>query len=93
MRYRKRKRLHCGRKGCHDRPINKIAFSLSRAGEGDANESVVVGKYTQTKQKWLKGKIIKFGYGKRYKKTSIVPRIGVEKTGEEHERKNRIERK
>ena len=42
---------------------------------------------------WLKGKIVKSGHGRCYKKTSTVPRIGVEKTGEEHERKNRIERK
>ena len=87
MRDRERKRLHHGRKGRHDKPINKTAFSLSEAGEGDANEPVVVGKYTQTRQRWLKGKIVKFGHGRRYKKTSIVPRTGVEKTGEEHERK------
>ena len=93
MRDRERKHLHRCKKGCHGRLINKIAFFLSRPGEGDVNESVVVGKYTQSRQRWLKGKIIRSGHGKRYKKTSIVPRIGVEKTGEEHERKNRIERK
>ena len=87
MRDRERKRLHRGRKGHHDRPINKTAFSLSEAGEGDANKPVVVGKYTQTRQRWLKGKIVKSDHGKRYKKTSTVPRTGVKKTGEEHERK------
>ena len=60
---------------------------MSGAGEGDANELVVVGKYTQTRQRGLKGKIIKSGHGKRYKKTSTVPRTGVEKTGEAHEKK------
>ena len=93
MRDRERKCLHRGRKGHHGRPINKTFFSLSGAGEGDENELVVVGKYTQTRQRWLKNKIVKFGHGKRYKKTSTVPRIGVKKTKEEHERKNRIERK
>ena len=87
MRDRERKRLHRGKKGRHDRPINKTVFSLSGVGEGDANEPVVVGKYTQTRQRWLKGKIVKSGHGRRYKKTSTVPRTGVEKTREEHERK------
>ena len=87
MRVRERKRLHRGRKGLHDRPINKTNFSLFEAGEGDANETVVVGKYTQTKKRWLKGKIVKYSHGRRYKKTSTMPRTGVEKTGEEHERK------
>ena len=79
MRDRERKRLHHGRKGRHGKPINKTAFSLSGAGEGDADKPMVVGKYTQTKQRWLKGKIVKSGYGRRYKKTSTMPRIGVEK--------------
>ena len=79
MRDRERKRLHCGRKGRHGKPINKIAFSLSGVGEGDAGEPVVVGKYTQTRQRWFKGKIIKFGHGRYYKKTSTVSKIGGEK--------------
>ena len=93
MRDKERKRLHRGKKGRHDRPINKTVFSLSGVREGDANEPVVVGKYTQTRQRWLKGKIIKFSHNRCYKKTSTMPRTGVEKTREEHERKNRIERK
>ena len=79
MRVRERKRLHRGRKGRHGRPINKIYFSLSGARKGDANELVVVGKYTQTRQRWLKGKIVKSSHGRRYKKTSTMPRTGVEK--------------
>ena len=58
------------------------------AREGDVDELVVVGKYTQTKQRWLKGKIVKSGHDRHYKKTFTVP-----KTREEHEKKNRIERK
>ena len=54
---------------------------------------MVVGKYTQTRQRWLKGKIVKSGHDRHYKKTSTVSRTGVKKTREEHERKNRIERK
>ena len=81
MRVRERKRLHRGKKGRHGRPINKTTFSLSRAGEGDANEPIVVGKYTQTRQRWLKGKIVKYGHGRHYKKTFTVPRKGVEKQG------------
>ena len=87
MRVRERKRLHRSRKGRHGMPINKTAFSLSGAGEGDANELVVVAKYIQTRQRWLKGKIVKFGHGRCYKKTSTVPRTEVEKTEKEHERK------
>ena len=56
------------------------------AGEGDANELVMVDKYTQTRQMWLKGKIVKSGHDMHYKKTCIVSRIGG-KIGEEHERK------
>ena len=93
MRDRERKRLHRGKKGRHGKPINKTVFSLSGAGEGDANEPVVVGKYTQTRQRWLKGKIIKSSHDRCYNKTSTMPRTWVEKTREEHERKNRIERK
>ena len=93
MNDRERTCLHRGRKGCYDRPINKTVFSLSRAGDGDENELVVVGKYTQTRERWLKGKIVKSGHGRRYKKTSTVPRTWVKKTEEEHEGKNRIERK
>ena len=76
MRDRERKRLHRGRKRRHGRPINKTVFSLSGAGEGDADELVVVGKYTQTRQRWLKGKIVKSGHDMHYKKTFIVPRTG-----------------
>ena len=92
MRDRERKHLHCGRKGCHGWLINKIAFLCLELGRGDADELVVVGKYTQTRQRWLKDKIVKSNHSRHYKKIFTVPRIGVKKTREEHERKNRIER-
>ena len=41
-------------------------------GEGDADEPVVVGKYTQTKQRWLGAKIVKFDHGKRYKRRPLL---------------------
>ena len=66
---------------------------MSGVGEGDADEPIVVGKYTKTKQRWLNGKIVKSGHGRYYKKTFTVPRKGGRKTGEEHKKKNRIERK
>ena len=66
---------------------------MSGVGEGDADEPVVVSKYIQTRQRWLKDKIVKSGHGRHYKKTFIVRRIGVKKIGEEDKKKNRIERK
>ena len=66
---------------------------MSGAGEGDTEEPVVIDKYTQTRQRLLKGKIVKSGHGRHYKKTFIVRRIGVKKIGEEDKKKNRIERK
>ena len=47
---------------------------MSGAGEGDTEEPVVVDKYTQTRQKLLKGKIVKSGHDRHYKKTFTVPR-------------------
>ena len=86
MRDRERKHLHRGRKGCHGRLINKITFLCLELGRGDANELVVVDKYTQTRQRWLKGKIVKSGHDKHYKKTFTVPRKRGRKTWEEHEK-------
>ena len=68
MKDRERKHLRRGRKGCHGRLINKTVFLCLEVGSG-----------TQTKQRWLKGKIVKYGHGRRYKKTFTVPRTGVEK--------------
>ena len=49
MKDRERKHLHHGRKGCHGKLINKTAFHCLELGREDANEPVVVGKYTQTR--------------------------------------------
>ena len=64
---------------------------MSEGGEWNTDESVIVGKYTQTRQRWLKGKIVKYGHGRHYKRAFTVLRTGDRKTGEGH--KNRIERK
>ena len=93
MRDRERKNLHRGKGGCHGRLIKETTFLCLKLGRGDADEPVVVGKYTRTRQRWLKGKIVKSSHGRHYMKAFTVPRTGVEKTGEEHEKKNRIERK
>ena len=58
------------------------------AGEGDANELVMVDKYTQNRQMWLKGKIVKSGHDMHYKKTFIVPRMG----GRKHRGRTRKEK-
>ena len=73
MKDRERKHLHRGRKGRHGRPINKTTFLFLELGRVMQTNPVVVGKYTQTKQRWLKGKIVKSGH-RHYKKTFIVPR-------------------
>ena len=66
---------------------------MSRAGEGDADELVVVGKYTQTRQMWLKEKIIKSSHGRHYKKTFTMPKKKGSKNRGITQKKNRIERK
>ena len=54
---------------------------------------MVVSKYTQTRKRWLKGKIVKSGHDKHYKNTFTVPRTGVEKIREEHEKKKKNRKK
>ena len=43
-------------------------MSSGRSGTANTDEPVVVGKYTQTRQRWLKAKIVKSDYGRHYKK-------------------------
>ena len=77
MRDKVRKHLNRGKKWHHDRLINKTTFLCLKlgGGGGDADEPVVVGKHTQTRQRWLKGKIVKSGHSRHYKKAFTVPRI------------------
>ena len=43
------------------------SFLLSGDGEWHTDGPVVVSKYTQTKQRLLRAKIVKSGHGKHYK--------------------------
>ena len=42
------------------------------SGDGEWHTDVVVGKYTQARQRWLKAKIVKFSHGKQYKKKPLL---------------------
>ena len=55
-------------------------------GEGERHTYVVVGKYTQTRQRQLRVRIVKFSHGRHYKKgpllctvttTTVRKRIGL----------------
>ena len=41
-------------------------------GEWHTDGRVVVGKYTQTRQRWLRAKIVKFSHGRHYKKKPLL---------------------
>ena len=58
---------------------------MSGGGEWNTDKPVVVGKYIQTRQRWLKGKIVKYGHGRHYKKTFTMPRKRESKNKGEHE--------
>ena len=51
------------------------SFPLSSDGEWYTDGPVVVGKYTQTRQRLLRAKIVKSDYGKHYK-GSLLPCTG-----------------
>ena len=71
MRDRERKGTYIvARRGCHGRLTNKIVLSLS--GDGEWHIDVVVGKYTQTRQRWLRAKMVKSSHGRYYKKKPLL---------------------
>ena len=41
---------------------------MSSDGEWHTDGPVVVGKYTQIRQRWLRAKTVKSGHGRRYKR-------------------------
>ena len=47
-----------------------------RSGTANADRLVVVGKYTQTRQRRLKAKIVKFGHSRHYKKGPFACTVG-----------------
>ena len=50
----------------------KNSFLLSGDGEWHTNGPVVISRYTQTRKKWLRAKIIKSGHGRHYKEALTV---------------------
>ena len=50
------------------------SFPLSGDGEWLTVGPVVVGRYTQTRQKWLRAKIVKSDHGRYYKEALVVYR-------------------
>ena len=57
LRERERKHLCRGRKECYGELRNEINLPLS--GKGECHTDLVVGKYAQTRQRWLRGKVVK----------------------------------
>ena len=49
---------------------------MSSDGEWHIVGPVVVDRYTQTRQKWLRAKIVKSGHGRHYKEALAVYRKG-----------------
>ena len=52
------------------------SFLLSGDREWHTDGPVVIDKYTQTKQRLLRAKIVKFGHGRHYKGALVVYRGG-----------------
>ena len=52
------------------------SFLLSGDGEWHTDRLVVVGRYTHTRQRWLRVKIIKSGHGRHYKEALAVCKKG-----------------
>ena len=52
------------------------SFLLFGNGEWHTNRPVVGDKYTQTRQRWLRAKIVKSGHGRHYKKALAVYKKG-----------------
>ena len=50
-------------------------------GEWHIDGPVVVGKYTQTRQRWLRAKTVKSGHGRPYKRRFLLCIKGREKKG------------
>ena len=60
-------------------------------GEWHTDGPVVVGKYTQIRQRWLRAKTVKFGHGRRYKRRSLL--CAKKKKKEKKERNNKKKKK
>ena len=62
---------------------------MSGDGEWDTNNPVVVGKYTQIRQKWLRVKTVKSRHDRRYKRRPLPCAKGREKKRNNKEKKVR----
>ena len=71
LREREKKHLCRGRKECYGGLRNETNLPLS--GKGECHTPLVVGKYTQTRQRQLRGKVVKINHGRHYKRTLAVP--------------------
>ena len=84
MRDRERERNQTvARKGATaDKQTKYPSLSGDGGGEWHIDRTVIVGQYTQTKQRRLRAKTVKSGHDRHYKKKGLV----VNKRGEEEKR-------
>ena len=52
----------------------KIVFFCLAMGSDTQTDQMAVSRYTQTREKWLRAKIVKFGHDRHYKETIAVYR-------------------
>ena len=71
--------------------MKQTCLCLARVS-GTQTNPLVVGKYAQTRQRRLRGKVVKSSHGRHYKRTLAVPWKKDEKT-EYHRVKGKIKRK
>ena len=71
LREKERKHLCRGKQECYGGLRNETNLPLS--GKGECHTDLVVGKYAQTRQRRLRGKVVKTGHGRHYKRTLAVP--------------------
>ena len=55
------------------------------SSDGEWHTDVVVGKYTKTRQRWLRAKIVKSSHGRHYKKKPLLCTVTTH-NGEEEDR-------
>ena len=76
MRDREKEGIHTvvGKGAIADRQTNKIVFFFFLSGDGEwhTDGPVVVGRYTHTRQRWLRVKIVKSNHDEHYKKKPLV---------------------
>ena len=68
---------------------NSLLYLVMGSGAASTDEPMVVGKYTQTRQRQLKGKIVKFGHSRHYIRDPCRAQKGGRKRRKNHEQSNR----